>query len=62
MIKRNIAQCLECNDIIESKYRHDFVQCSCGNIFVDGGTDYIRSGARNISTFKPLTEEDLNSG
>jgi len=41
-IKRNAAQCLLCNDIIESKHRHDFVSCSCGNIAVDGGLDYIR--------------------
>lgn len=41
---RNIAKCKKCGDIIESKHRHDFVQCSCGAIFVDGGNDYIRRG------------------
>lgn len=41
---RNIAKCKKCGDIIESKHRHDFVQCSCGAIFVDGGHDYIRRG------------------
>lgn len=58
MTKVNRAQCLECNDIIESTYRHDFVQCSCQNIFVDGGKDYFRSGARNMSAFLPLYEEN----
>lgn len=41
---RNIAKCKKCGDIIESKHRHDFVQCSCKSIFVDGGHDYIRRG------------------
>lgn len=40
-IKRNMAQCLLCNEIIESKSLHDFVTCSCGNLSVDGGHDYI---------------------
>lgn len=26
---RNRAECLNCGDIIESKFRHDFVTCSC---------------------------------
>ena len=41
---RNLAKCKRCGDIIESKSRHDFQMCSCGSIFVDGGTDYIRRG------------------
>ncbi len=40
----NRAKCSRCGDIIESKYRHDFVTCSCGAIFVDGGFDYLRRG------------------
>ena len=40
----NRVKCLKCGDIIESKHRHDFVACSCGAIFTDGGTDYIRRG------------------
>ena len=41
-ILKNKAQCKKCNDIIESKYRHDFRSCGCGAISVDGGKDYIR--------------------
>jgi len=41
-IIKNSVRCLKCDDIIESKYRHDFVTCSCGNISVDGGHDYLR--------------------
>lgn len=29
-------------DIIESKNRHDFKFCSCGNCAVDGGHDYLK--------------------
>jgi hypothetical protein len=55
MIIRNAAQCAKCGDIIESKHRHDFVSCSCGAIFVDGGLDYIRSGG-NREDFISLLE------
>ena len=36
--------CNHCEDVIYSKYRHDFVECTCGKIFVDGGQDYFRFG------------------
>lgn len=38
----NAAQCGVCHEIIESRHRHDFVTCRCGNVSVDGGLDYIR--------------------
>ena len=41
-IKHNKAQCKLCGDIIESKSVHNFVECSCGEIFVDGGKQYLR--------------------
>lgn len=50
---RNRARCLKCGDIIESKYRHDFVKCSCGSIFVDGGNDYWRCGG-NFDFFERI--------
>jgi len=56
MIVRNAAQCLLCNDIVESTHRHDFQQCSCGNVFVDGGYDYIRCGVRDSSSYVSLVE------
>ena len=42
--QRNIVKCRKCEDIIESKTRHDFVMCKCKTIFTDGGQDYIRRG------------------
>lgn len=56
------AQCLNCKEIIESKYRHSFVTCSCftneiGNkgIYLDGGDEYIRAGGC-LENFKLIQE------
>lgn len=38
------ARCRSCGDVIESVRRHDWVQCACGAIFVDGGFAYDRRG------------------
>ena len=43
-IIHNRIRCKNCGDIIESKSLHDFVVCSCGACFTDGGHDYIRRG------------------
>lgn len=40
----NRARCRICKDVIESIHRHDFVTCKGGHIFIDGGSDYRRSG------------------
>lgn len=50
-ILRNSAKCLECGDEIESRYRHNYKSCSCGNVFVDGGFDYIRQGAKDMAKY-----------
>ena len=42
MIIKNAIRCNICDDEIESKHRHDFVECSCGACDVDGGHDYLR--------------------
>jgi hypothetical protein len=41
-IIRNSIQCKFCDDVIESKHRHDFKTCKCGMVSVDGGHDYLR--------------------
>lgn len=41
-IIKNSAQCRLCKDILVSESVHDFKTCKCGEISVDGGTDYIR--------------------
>lgn len=52
---RNRLRCKKCGQTIESKYRHDFVSCDCGAIFVDGGLDYMRYGG-DESSFEDLSE------
>ncbi len=44
MIKINALRCLTCGDTIYSRAHYDFHRCSCGDIFVDGGFDYLRAG------------------
>lgn len=46
-IIKNVIRCKHCGDIIESKSVHDFQECSCGTVFVDGGHDYLRRGFKN---------------
>lgn len=47
---RNSATCVHCGDEIESRHRHDFVRCNCGQSFVDGGFDYTRFGGAAMCT------------
>lgn len=41
-LTKNAAKCNQCGDVVESKHRHDFVSCTCGNLSVDGGLAYTR--------------------
>ena len=52
---KNAIQCNLCGDIIESTYRHDFVECSCKACFVDGGRDYQRIGYEEEGCFTNLS-------
>ena len=53
---KNVAQCRECGDVVESKHRHDMVWCKCGAIAVDGGLDYLR---RAYKTPDALIEQSV---
>lgn len=55
MIKVNRVKCLICNDTIESKHRHDFVYCNCGNVAVDGGKDYLKRSVRDMDQVQELS-------
>lgn len=55
ILVRNRARCLGCNEVIESKHRHDFRRCACGKTAVDGGLEYVRR------SFSPeVGYEDMN--
>ena len=43
-ILHNRIRCKLCGDVIESKYRHGFSECSCGACYTDGGREYIHRG------------------
>lgn len=55
--------CMKCNTALWSLNRHHYHSCGCENdMFVDGGKDYLRAGAKNLSktatvTINLLTDE-----
>lgn len=56
-IIRNAIRCNHCGDVIESVHRHDYVQCSCGKVAVDGGREYLRrSYSGTLDDFTELSE------
>lgn len=61
-IIKNVARCRKCGDVIESTDRHQYVQCSCGAVAVDGGHDYLRRCYNNKEDIEELSvsvlEED----
>lgn len=58
-IIRNAIKCNICGNEIESKYTHDYVECACGRVFVDGGRSYLRRGFKENGDYTELsvTEE-----
>lgn len=50
----NAIKCLECNETIVSRSRHDYVTCGCPNeAMVDGGNEYERYGAKDMDKIEP---------
>lgn len=37
-------KCLKCNTVLESLHVHDFRECRCHSVFIDGGNEYLRMG------------------
>ncbi len=57
VLTKNSVKCLICNTILESKHRHNYVQCSCPNqTFNDGGLSYNRVGGKDLSLIENLCE------
>ena len=54
-IIKNAIRCNICGDEIESKHRHDYVQCSCGACAVDGGHDYLRRSYKDKDEITELS-------
>lgn len=52
----NMARCRGCLTLLVSLSRHSFVSCPCPKeCFVDGGTDYLRRGAKNFDDLEELS-------
>lgn len=49
--------CLFCNDVIESKYRHNLVSCKCESCYIDGGQDYLHFGGKDFNKILILFDD-----
>lgn len=63
-------KCKKCKDTIYSRATHDFRECSCKEIFIDGGFDYMRIGGEkkmwemitiNVKATKKELYDDWNT-
>lgn len=52
----NAIRCVKCDEVLYSAHRHDFVSCSGGHVFVDGGSAYQRLGFDDLSSFEVIDE------
>lgn len=52
----NKAKCTKCEDVIESKYAHDFKWCSCNTIAVDGGKSYLKRLYKHKEDIEEMSE------
>ena len=50
-------KCLLCNDIIESRHRHDLVSCECENCYIDGRKDYLHFGGKDFNKILILFDD-----
>ena len=69
-IIRNAIRCKNCGEIVESKSRHDFVECKCfresggkTGCAADGGHDYLRwlgnpEMYEDLSETRPYTDTE----
>jgi ribosomal protein L37AE/L43A len=46
--KVSCVVCPSCKDVIYSRARHDFHRCSCGEVAVDGGFDYLKISYKTV--------------
>jgi hypothetical protein len=55
---RNRAKCKLCNEIIESFHQHDYIECKCKEISIDGGNHYLKAGAKDWKNFIRIDDND----
>jgi hypothetical protein len=49
--------CLNCRQEIMSVHRHDFVSCWCGDIYIDGGRDYTKTGWQDTAVYSSFVAD-----
>tara|TARA_R110000765_G_scaffold281596_1_gene378869 strand:+ start:163 stop:438 length:276 start_codon:yes stop_codon:yes gene_type:complete len=54
-MKIKAIKCLNCNDIVYSRAQDDFRECSCRQVYVDGGFSFFKNGALPGAEFKTIT-------
>lgn len=54
---RNRAKCKLCGDILESFHQHDYVECKCKQISIDGGQNYWRCSAIDYANFLRIDDD-----
>ena len=62
IIIKNSARCCVCETEIESKHRHDYVSCPCGNLSVDGGTDYLKRSVSYVNKYDDTSIVESTEG
>ena len=55
---KNRAKCKLCNDVIESKHGRDYVECSCGEISIDGGNESYKASAVDWKNFIRVDDQN----
>ena len=54
-------KCLICGDIIESKSVHDLVSCKCESCYIDGDSDYLHVGAKDLDKVVEIKNDGSES-
>ena len=60
MIVTNQVECVKCGDKPYSAHAHDMRWCSCRNVAVDGGQEYLKR-VGDLGNFKEMSIEAPNS-
>ena len=60
-MKRNRARCKNCNTVIESRYRHDFVTCRCYQATGIDANNFIKRLVEMIKDNTNLEDETVNT-
>jgi hypothetical protein len=58
----NAAICLDCGVLLYSRFRHDYKECECGNLMVDGGSAYVRRGWKDQSRIVEVNTWPIPAG